>query len=170
MIQEETVSHDEIFARWLGSSLAATYDNVEVIKHLQMACASRGLSVEETATFEELESMLLSHDFAIYRKNAKQTIASMSPSLLLQERIKRVIDCGFTPDTSISDIMLNRKYVDPVLFRIGELQCVVFLFDPESDATNITALGRTEMAARYICVRQKYQTGDAPLPMRSIIR
>jgi hypothetical protein len=169
MIEEKTVSFDEIFARWLASSLAATYDNVAEIGHLQMACAGRGLSAEETDTFEELKSMLLSNDFIIYYKNVEQTIASKSPSVSLRERIKRTFDCGLTPDASISDIVLNRKYVDPVLLRIGELQWVVFLFDPESDATEIMPWDRTELTARYINMRHKCQSGDVPLPMRSTI-
>jgi hypothetical protein len=53
MIEEEKVSCDEIFARWFGSCLATTYDNVVEVGHLQMACASRGLSTEENDSLEE---------------------------------------------------------------------------------------------------------------------
>jgi hypothetical protein len=87
----------------------------------------------------------------------------------IQERIKHLIDRGLSPDKSILDIMLDRKYVDPTLPRIGELQWVVFLLDPEYDATIITALDSTELATRYVYLRHKYQSGNESLPMRSTI-
>jgi hypothetical protein len=96
-----------------------------------------------------------------------QTIAlGTSRRESLQEMIKHHIDCGLSPDTSISDVMLDQRNIDPLLLRIGELQWVVYLHDPEIDAMTIMNLDKSELTARYKIIRQKHQSGG--LPMRSI--
>jgi hypothetical protein len=98
---------------------------------------------------DEIVTMILQHDFANYLKNATQPINSKS-SLResLQEKIQHLIDCGSTPRKAISYIMLNQKYVDPILLRIGELQWVMYLHDPEIGAIAIMKMDKTELAAR----------------------
>jgi hypothetical protein len=64
MINDGSLSFDEIFGRWSQSSLAKIRQDIQ-IRHLGMAPAGRGLSANDNNTTDEIRTTLSQNDFTI---------------------------------------------------------------------------------------------------------